>query len=106
MAVAQALSIVFKSETKALKMLHNLYDQNKYARFIGSAIMPFSRVSFNIVQQMYEYSPLGLLGTVKNILTIKGKGFDADINNIMDSFKLEGLSTKSVQGRHWLSHVW
>ena len=97
-AIGQSLAVVFKSETKALKALHNLYNNNRLIAFLGTAIMPFARVSLNIVQQMHDYSPVGLIGTVIEILKIRKNGFEVDLTNNLDRTKLDTLSKGVAKG--------
>lgn len=101
MAFISSMEVVFKSDNKMFKFLHSLGESHPIMKFLTSAIVPFPRVSSNILIQLGKYSPFGLGAVLFRLMKVKRWGVDLktdDPTKVDDSMFLYQLAKDGVKG--------
>lgn len=73
-AIKEALESTFQDESKLAKKLTQLAKSNRVAGFILDSIMPFTKTPINMTKRAFEYSPLGIIKGVNDMITKVKKG--------------------------------
>lgn len=70
-AQQEALEATFKDFSVLVQSINKLKANSKVARFLISAIMPFTKTPINIARRGIQYSPVGLASSISNVKKVK-----------------------------------
>lgn len=98
LAFISSLEVVYKSNNKLFRTIEGLYADSPLAKLIGSVILPFPKVSSNILIQIGKYSPFGLGGFVFKALNLRIFGKEVVEGDINAESYLTGLAKDGIKG--------
>lgn len=98
MALISSLEVVYKSDNKMFRAIEKIFSASGLTKFLGSVIIPFPRVSSNMLIQIHKFSPFGLGQFVFKALKIGVYGMQVDADNTESQMILYQLAKDGVKG--------
>ncbi len=86
-AATEAMKATFRDASKLANAIYNFSKSNKGANLFVEAVLPFKKTPINILKRGIEYSPVGLVNTMKKgivSLTTKNADHKITLNEWLD----------------------
>lgn len=98
MAYLQSLEVVFKSSNAIFKFLGDIGRTHPLVKFFLDAVVPFPRVSSNVLIQIFKHSPFGLVKTIVNLAKLKHGNLEANLKTAEGNMVLYNLAKDGAKG--------